>query len=148
MMKAGASMKQAARAWKKGGKKGRTIKRTRKLVKVHKPRHGGGVTREYKMVRSKGNPKGGRKVAKGGFNQQKLFKLVRLAALAIPAAEVLISQDSMQNKMVRLGKRYTGFDMTTGRFDLGHLAVGYGPILGATLATYGIPKLAGIIRGI
>lgn len=81
-----------------------------------------------------------------GFNSQKIMKFVRLFALGSPViAGVAQHGMTMEAGKVAL-KGYTGVDMNTGQFDAAALAAGWTPYLAAILATYGIPKLAGIIR--
>lgn len=89
----------------------------------------------------------GKKKRKGGKNTTAtLFKLVRLGALVAPAAYIAVQPWDTKFK-VRIGmKRYTGFDIETGEWHAGDLLKGWGPYLGAVVATYGIPKIAGIIR--
>ena len=75
------------------------------------------------------------------------FKLIRIGALAGPGLEAVINPGlTNAEKMVRIMRRYTGYNMVTGKMDWGSLAEGYGPYLGACLATYGIPKISGILR--
>ena len=83
----------------------------------------------------------------GGFNTQKIFKLVRMAALVMPAAGIAMSGDSTANKISNIKRDYFGIE-PDGRVNLGALAKGWGPYLMAIGVTYGIPKLAGIIRGL
>ncbi|GAG60121.1 unnamed protein product, partial [marine sediment metagenome] len=45
-------------------------------------------------------------------------------------------------------KAYTGFNMQTGVFNGADLMKGWLPFLAATAMTYGIPKIAGMIRGL
>jgi len=41
---------------------------------------------------------------------------------------------------------YSGYNIKDGSFDWGRLAQGWGPFVTTCLATYGVPKLMGIIR--
>lgn len=129
-MKAGKSMKQAAASWSKKSGKPKAAKKA------------------SSKTRSSSKKTGGRTMAKGGFSTQKLFKVVRLAAIALPAATTLMSNNTNSVKMAKLSKDYTGYDPRDGSWEFGRLAGGYAPYLGAILATYGIPKLAGLIRGL
>lgn len=123
-MKAGKSMKQAAAAWKgKGTTKTSSKGGTRKVAKKKSHR-------------------------RSGFNTQKVFKYVRLAALAGPAIGEAMSTHSTPGKIQNILQMYTGYNIGTQVFDFSKLAQGYLPFLGATVATYGIPKLAGILRGL
>jgi len=131
-MKAGKSMKAAARSWK-GGKK--SPKKSVKRSAGSRPK-----------ARAK---TGGRKVAKGGINSQKVMKLIRLAALGMPAVSAALEPGiSPQGKLRNALKMYTGYDIAYGNFSFGDLAKGWTPYLAAIAVTYGIPKLSGMIRGL
>jgi len=90
-----------------------------------------------------------RKKRRGGGGKsltRTAFKLIRIGALVAPAAHYAMITASPENK-IRYGLRaYTGYDMTTGSWDFGRLAEGWGAFLGACLATYGIPKITSILR--
>ena len=135
-MKAGRSMKQAAASWKSGGRGSarrgvaRLQKRKKRKAAARKPRSTGG---RKKMA---------------GFNTQKIMKYIRLAALGAPAARVAMLQTSGPDKIRRGLEAYTGFNIETGQFNAAKLAEGWGPYVAAVATTYGIPKLAGIIRGL
>ncbi len=125
-MKAGKSMKQAAASWSKKSGKPKT---------------------KAKGSSKRSKPKGGnRTVSKNGFNTQKMYKYLRLAALALPAVQIAVTPGDPGNKVKDAMKAYTGWNSYTNKFELGALLQGWGPLLGATLATYGIPKLAGMLR--
>ena len=131
-MKKGRSMKQAAASWKPGRKR----PSIRRSVSRAKPR------------RRAAAKTGGRKtMGKSGFNQQKIFKYVRLAALALPAADIALSGQSTETKIARAKKDYFGVD-ANGNFNLAYLAKGWLPFAASIGVTYGIPKLAGILRGL
>ena len=83
-----------------------------------------------------------------GFNSQKIMKFIRLAALGAPVITQAVRQDSLENKAMHVLRAYTGVNMQTGQFDGAALAAGWTPYLASVLATYGIPKLAGIIRSL
>ena len=83
-----------------------------------------------------------------GFNTQKIMKYVRLAALVAPAAFHAVRAGTPEYKARNIIMRYTGFDMNDGRFHGQYLAEGWGPYVAAVATTYGIPKLAGMIRGL
>ena len=85
---------------------------------------------------------------KSGFNTQSIFKIVRIAALALPAVAVATQPWSTGDKINIGVRQYFGFDMKTGKFSLGELAKGWGPFVAAGAVTYGIPKLMGMIRGL
>ena len=134
-MKAGRSMKQAAASWKGGGRKAspkrRSVRRT--------------VSRR---VTRRAPKKVGKKVGRGGFSQQKLFKLARMAAMLGPHAAVWMSAGTPQEKMSASVKFLSGFDMNTGQFDFQNLVQGYGPLLATGLITAVIPKINGLVRGL
>lgn len=83
-----------------------------------------------------------------GFNTQKLMKYIRLAALAAPAASAVMSHGANAVGANLAVARYTGYDIQGNRFSLDYLKQGWMPYLAAVAATYGIPKIAGIIRGL
>ena len=134
-MKAGRSMKQAAASWKSGSKR----KSTRRIS----------VPRRVSRPRAAARPRstGGRKKM-AGFNTQKIFKYLRLAALLGPAAGCAVRPVSNEEKIRDILVRYTGYDMRNNTFNGGALVQGWGPYVASVAVTYGIPKLAGIIRGL
>jgi len=69
-----------------------------------------------------------------------------MGALAAPAIATLTQPISGYDKSVAIVDAYTGYDMYNKTFTWGHLLRGWGPFLGACVATYGIPKVVGIIR--
>lgn len=75
-----------------------------------------------------------------------LYKLVRMGALAGPGIAVALSGGSGEEKIKDIIKVYTGWDTSNNRFDFQELMKGWTPFLGASLVTYGIPKLTGLIR--
>jgi len=115
-----------------------------------------GKKRATKSTRSSSSKRSVRKTARryrkkrrGGGGKsltRTAFKLIRIGALIAPAAHYAMITASPENK-IRYGLRaYTGYDMTTGSWDFGRLAEGWGAFLGACLATYGIPKITSILR--
>lgn len=124
-MKAGRTMKQAAASWKKGSKKSSPKKRASRTTK------------------------GGRKSVsrKGGFNTQKLFKFVRMGALLMPAAQIATSSLSNEEKWKQARSAYFGV-RSDGTVHLEDLKRGWLPYLMSIGVTYGIPKIAGIIRSL
>lgn len=110
----------------------RKTSRTRKV----NPTRRRGVRR---MARRK-KRRGGKSIA------QQAMKWIRIGALVAPAVNDIVTQDSMENKLRMLSQHYTGYDPVTGTFNFADLAAGWGPYLGAVLTTYGIPKIASIIR--
>lgn len=83
-----------------------------------------------------------------GFNSQKLMKYIRLAALGAPVISGVAKYGASKAAAVEAIKLYTGVNVATGGFDARFLAQGWTPYLASVLATYGIPKLAGIIRSL
>ena len=80
-----------------------------------------------------------------GFGTQKVMKYIRLIALAMPAISIAMSTQSTGNKISQAKTEYFGI-RSDGSIDLMSLAKGWGPFALATVVTYGIPKLAGMIR--
>lgn len=133
-MKKGRSMKQAAASWSKSSGKPKAASTKKKS----------GSSRKRSSSKG-GKSKLGRK---GGFNTTKMFKYVRMAALAAPAVDFAMRAEPIDTKVGRILRAYTGYDKWSGTFKPEALLQGYLPFLGATVATYGIPKLAGILRGL
>lgn len=129
-MKAGKSMKQAAASWSKKSGKPKTAAKTK--------------SRSNPIPRSK--PIGGNR--RMGFNTQKIMKYVRLVALGAPVIAQAVRADTMENKVMHVLEAYTGVNVKTGGFRADKLLAGWTPYLASVLATYGIPKIAGIIRGL
>ena len=75
-----------------------------------------------------------------------LFKWIRVAALVGPGAVAFVKGNTMEEKLSYVLAKYTGYQAWDNRFNPAQLVEGYGPFLMAVLATYGIPKIAGIIR--
>lgn len=127
-IKKGKSMKQAAASWNSGKKRSSPKKSSSK-------------------TRSKSKPSGGKSMGKrNGFNTQKIFKYVRLGALAMPAATTLMTYGLNENGLKSVIHNYTGF--RDGQFDASKLMIGWGPYLASIVTTYGIPKVASILRGL
>lgn len=94
---------------------------------------------------------GNKKKRRGGKSLSRtVFKWLRVASLVAPGVHAALDPKwpRPKDKFHVIMYRYTGFDMDTGRFHPEALVEGYGPFLATTLATYGIPKIAGIIRKI
>ena len=83
----------------------------------------------------------------GGFNSQKIMKYVRLAALGAPAIIAVLEPGTPVQKAQKALQLYTGVG-PTGEFRWDKLVQGWTPYLAAVATTYGIPKLAGMIRGL
>jgi len=83
----------------------------------------------------------------GGKNLQgTVFKWIRIGALVAPGVYAAMQGGTWQERLSYALAKYTGYEAWNGQFNAGQLVEGYGPFLAATLATYGIPKIAGIIR--
>jgi len=133
-MKAGRSMKQAATSWR-GGRKSSTKTVRRSTSRRTTPRR----TSTKKV----------RRVGKNGFNTQKIMKYVRLVALGAPALGHAMNPNlNTESKIHRVLKDYTGYNNVYGTFSFGDALKGWTPFLAATVLTHGIPKIAGIIRGL
>ena len=93
------------------------------------------------MVRRK-KRRGGKSIART------VMKWLRIGALVAPAVEAAVNPKwpKAENKLHVIMYRYSGYDMNTGKWHPEALLQGWGPYLGTCLATYGIPKLMGIIR--
>lgn len=88
-----------------------------------------------------------KKKRKGGKSiTQTAFKWLRVGALVAPAVHEVLSYPGDPNVINTVMEMYTGYNPKDGTFDVQRLARGWGGYLMASLATYGIPKLTGIIR--
>jgi len=96
--------------------------------------------KEMMKVAKKKRRRGGKSITRTAF------KFLRLGALIGPGAYEAVQARAMEEKVERILRVYTGYSIRSGSFDAGALARGWGPFLMATLATYGIPKIASIIR--
>ena len=85
---------------------------------------------------------------KNGFNTQKIFKYLRLGALAMPAVNIALGTATPQEKLRIAMQRYTGFNMLNNTFNMQDLITGWGPFVATTLVTAGVPKLTKLIRGL
>ena len=114
---------------KKRPSKSRTTKSKTKTKKRRKPRMGK------------------RKKRRGGKSLQRtVFKWLRVGALVAPAVNDFLRGATPQQKAVFIIESYSGYNIDKGEFDARWLARGWMPFLLTSLATYGIPKLMGIIR--
>lgn len=128
---AGLPKKYAKMGFKEGWKAYKKAKRSRSRPKS----------------RSTRNPGGAKRMAKGFLNAQTLMKFVRIGALAAPAATAILEPGRpLDYKLKNALRMYTGFNVNDGSFDWSWLVRGWTPYLASVLATYGIPKIAGIIR--
>jgi len=96
---------------------------------------------------------GRRKKRRGGKSlQQQVFKWLRIGALAAPAAVVAAGPGTPKGKINAGIELYTGVNVVESietykfAFHPEKLLAGWGPFIVANLTTYGIPKIAGIIR--
>ena len=134
-MKKGRSFKQAVSSWKGGRKSSsKPRKRSTKAGSKKKPK-----SRAKQKVR---------KVGRNGFNQQKLFKLARMAALLGPHAGVWMSAQPVEQKVQGSIKLLSGYDIQSGTFSFEDLGKGYIPLLATTAVTKVIPKISGLIGGL
>lgn len=86
-------------------------------------------------------------MGKGGKSLQRtVFKWLRIAALVGPGAVAFTKGGTTEEKLSYVLAKYTGYQAWDERFNFSQLVEGYGPFLVTTLVTYGIPKIAGIIR--
>lgn len=82
---------------------------------------------------------------RNGFNTQKIFKYVRFGALVLPAATTALGPGTFAQKATVIKRDYFGVG-ADGKFVYQNLARGWMPFVAASLITYGIPKLMGMIR--
>jgi len=105
-------------------------------------------TRKTKVTRRKGVRRMARRKRRRGGKSitQQAFKWIRVGALVAPAVAVAVGPGSQHGKARTIIHKYTGFNIDDQSFNIERLLQGWGPYLGAVVATYGIPKLAGILR--
>jgi len=148
-----ALFKKAAKSWK-GGNRKKAVKRG--VTRVRKAYEGRKATvaarkatrRRKAPVRRARAKTQVRKVGRSGFNQQKLFKLARMAALLGPHAGVWMGAGTPQDKVAASVGLLSGYDINTGTFSMEKLAAGYIPLLATTAVTKVIPKISGLIGGL
>jgi len=92
---------------------------------------------------------GKKKKRRGGKSlQATIFKWMRVGAIAAPGIAIAIQKKSGQAKIEEAVEAYFGYNIPQQKMVWGSLLRGWGPFLAATLVTYGLPKLAGILRRI
>lgn len=84
---------------------------------------------------------------KRGFSTQKLFSGLRMVSLVGPAAITIIGPGTPKRKGEIVMAKYTGIG-PDGKFRLNDLRQGYEPFFWTSLATYGIPKIVNLIKGL
>ena len=106
------------------------------------------TSRSSSRSSSKQKSTGGRKMGSKGFlNTSTIMKFFRIGALAAPAvAEIVTKGLSNEAKMRHIVRNYTGFDYVTKTWNWQNLLAGWMPFISATAVTYGVQKLAGMIR--
>ena len=92
-----------------------------------------------------------RKRCGGGKSLQRtIFKWIRVGALVAPGVGMGVNAAKKgwgaEGVIDQVLQCYTGYSFIHRKFDMKWLVTGWGPFLAATLATYGIPKIAGILR--
>jgi len=142
--KGGGTRKQRVQVLASG--KYKFVKNLTKSVKSRSPKKTKTTRRKNKPKRRNRNLARRKNRGCGKSFTRTAYKLVRVGALAAPAVATAMAQASGHAK-VRQGLRwYTGYDIDTGKFDFGDLAKGWMPFIGASLVTYGIPKITGLLR--
>jgi hypothetical protein len=117
-------------AWRKSGRLKKS--RSRRVTKTSSRR----VRRTARRKKRRGGPSIIRTA----------MKLIRLAALAGPGIHDAMRGVDGKQKLTFIIESYTGYNLDKGEFRFEWLARGWTPYLGAVAATYGIPKIAGILR--
>lgn len=84
---------------------------------------------------------------RSGFNTQKIYKFIRIAALILPAAERALGPGTPMQKLNLVKRDYFGIG-TDGKWYPHLMARGWVPVIAATAVTYAVPKIAGLIRGL
>jgi len=90
-----------------------------------------------------------RKKRRGGKSlQATVFKWMRVGAIFAPGLAIAVQKKSTEAKVEEVVEAYFGYNIPQKKMVFSSLLRGWGPFIGATLVTYGIPKLAGILRRI
>ena len=124
----------------------KSAKRRAWLASLRRRRKGASPKRKTRAAKPKRRK---RKIARrkrrrrSGFSISSMFKFVRLAALAYPGVDIAVRQKRPVSEAIGV---YAGISPTTHSFDWATVKFAYTPLLAATLLTYGIPKLSGLIR--
>jgi len=137
--KGGGTRKQRVKVLKSG--KFKFVKNITRRARARKSRVSKPKRRRRILGRRRGKRRGG-----GKSISQQAMKWIRVAALVAPGAHAAMSEGTNEQKITRAIRYYTGYELTTGEWKPGELSKGWGPYLAAIVMTYGIPKLAGIIR--
>jgi len=120
----------------------RVTRRSKSRASRPKTKRGGKI----RMAKRRRYFRRGRRGGGGKSPMRSMFKLLRLVSLVAPAGYIA-TKDMSSTQKVRWGLNwYTGFDIETGAFSAHELKRGWGPFILTSLATYGIPKLTGLIR--
>jgi len=139
---------------KKWGISKRAWREYRKTHKKSKSRTTRKSKTKTKTKRKKSNPN--RSVKRTGKRslQTTVFKWLRIGALVAPAAVVATQPMKADQKLNEIFRLYTGVNIKHSmesnniQFDWKRLAMGWAPFVAAIVTTYGIPKIAGMIRRI
>lgn len=105
-------------------------------------------TRKVNPTRRKGVRKMARRKRRRGGKSltQQAFKWIRIGALVGGGAMEAMKYSEPQDKIIAGVLSYAGVNYSFPRFEWDLLARTWAPYLAATLATHGIPKIAGILR--
>lgn len=130
-----AVFKAAARGWNKG--------KPRSKPRSSKPKSRASPSRRAK-------PTGGtRRMAKSSFNMNKIYGLIRKAAIVVPAVDLAMQIGVSNEHKVKVGIMwYFGWDPWSHKFRWEQLWNGWGPAVGAQVITRIIPAISKLIRGI
>jgi len=132
---------------KKYGISKRAWREYRKAHKKSKSRTTRKSKTKTKTRRKKSNPN--RSVKRTGKNlQATVFKWLRIGSIFAPELVRAAQKKPIDNILANMVYEKTGLNPADGSFELGRLVKGWGPFFATCLATYGIPKLVGIIRRI
>jgi len=91
---------------------------------------------------------GKKKKKRGKSLQRTIFKWMRIGAIVAPGAAIAMKKVSPEAKIEQAVEAYFGYNIPQQKMVWSSLLRGWGPFLAATLVTYGLPKLAGILRRI
>ena len=136
------------RAWQEyrkacGGKRRLPRKRTTRRKRVSRKRSI--VRRVKRRVRRRAKPKT-KSRSRGFLNAGTLLSLATKGALVAPAVHALVDAPTPKSKLNRFIRYYTGYNLTSNKFDGTDLAKGWLPYITTKLMTAGVQKISGMLR--
>jgi len=85
-------------------------------------------------------------MTKNAFNMNKIYGVIRKAAVFVPAVDILTMNVPNASKVSIVSRWYFGWDRVAHKFVWTELLKGWGPAIGAQVITRVIPAINKIIR--